>query len=567
MASKYKKGEKITMYVNKVGPYYNPQETYHYYSLPVCVPQKIEHRSLTLGEVLDGDRMAVSLYDIHFNKSVKHQELCTLILSEEQIAKFQEAIEDLYYFEFVFDDLLIRGFIGHLEEGSFLPHHHKTYLWTHLHFSFGYNKKQIVEANVTTVGATPFSLDDVEIPAKVTFTYSVAWKQSTRKYNQRNKEQHTFFPKSMEIHWLSIINSIVLVCLLIGFVVIILMKVLRSDFARYNLSDDEPDELGDQDNYGWKIISTDVFRFPPYKALLSSVLGVGIQFLCLAFAIIVMALLGLFNVHRHHAMNSSGIVLYAFTSFIAGIISSNFYHKINGENWVWNIILTACIFAAPFFFIWSTINSVAWYHGSTQALPFTTILLIMLIWIIVGFPLTVLGGIMGKNTSGGFDAPCRTKNISREIPAAPWYHNPIMHMIVGGFLPFSSISVEMYYIFATVWGREVYTLYGILLIVFLILLSVTVCISIALTYFQLSAEDYRWWWRSVGSAGSTGFFVFLYALFYFYKRSHMYGSLQTIEYFGYTLLVCYVFFLMLGTIGFFSSLTFVRYMYRNLKMD
>ena len=29
------------MYVNKVGPYYNPQETYHYYSLPVCVPQKV----------------------------------------------------------------------------------------------------------------------------------------------------------------------------------------------------------------------------------------------------------------------------------------------------------------------------------------------------------------------------------------------------------------------------------------------------------------------------------------------------------------------------------------------
>lgn len=31
----------------------------------VDVPQ-IEHRSLTLGEVLDGDRMAVSLYDIGF---------------------------------------------------------------------------------------------------------------------------------------------------------------------------------------------------------------------------------------------------------------------------------------------------------------------------------------------------------------------------------------------------------------------------------------------------------------------------------------------------------------------
>ena len=68
-------------------------------------------------------------------------------------------------------------------------------------------------------------------------------------------------------------------------------------------------------------------------------------------------------------------------------------------------------------------------------------------------------------------------------------------------LYYSSISVELYYIFATVWGREVYTLYGIVLIVFLILISVTACISIALTYFRLSAEDYRWWWHSVLTAG------------------------------------------------------------------
>ena len=56
-------------------------------------------------------------------------------------------------------------------------------------------------------------------------------------------------------------------------------------------------------------------------------------------------------------------------------------------------------------------------------------------------------------------------------------------------------------------------------------------------------------------------------MFYYYKRSHMYGMLQTVEFFGYTLLACYVFFLMLGSVSFFSSLTFVRYIYRNLKMD
>lgn len=66
---------------------------------------------------------------------------------------------------------------------------------------------------------------------------------------------------------------------------------------------------------------------------------------------------------------------------------------------------------------------------------------------------------------------------------------------------------------------------------------------------------------------STGLFVLVYAFFYYTKRSHMYGTLQTVEFFGYTLLSCYVFFLMLGSVSFLASLTFVRYIYRNLKMD
>ena len=66
---------------------------------------------------------------------------------------------------------------------------------------------------------------------------------------------------------------------------------------------------------------------------------------------------------------------------------------------------------------------------------------------------------------------------------------------------FSAISVEMYYIFSTLWGREQYTLYGILGLVFFMLLSVTACVTVTLTYFQLASEDYRWWWRSIINSG------------------------------------------------------------------
>ena len=42
-----------------------------------------------------------------------------------------------------------------------------------------------------------------------------------------------FAPVSTEIHWLSIINSCVLVLLLTAFLTIIFMRVLKNDFTNY----------------------------------------------------------------------------------------------------------------------------------------------------------------------------------------------------------------------------------------------------------------------------------------------------------------------------------------------
>ena len=46
----------------------------------------------------------------------------------------------LFFFS---DEIPVRGFIGHLEEGGFLPHNHKIYLWAHLHFNIEYNGNQV----------------------------------------------------------------------------------------------------------------------------------------------------------------------------------------------------------------------------------------------------------------------------------------------------------------------------------------------------------------------------------------------------------------------------------------
>ncbi|KAJ6369475.1 hypothetical protein OIU76_027826 [Salix suchowensis] len=160
-----------------------------------------------------------------------------------------------------------------------------------------------------------------------------------------------------------------------------------------------------------------------------------------------------------------------------------------------NLLLTGALFCGPLFLTFCFLNTVANAYSATAALPFGTIAVIFLIWALVATPLLVMGGIAGKNSKAEFQAPVRTTIYPREIPRLPWYRKTLPQMAMAGFLPFSAIYIELYYIFASVWGHRIYTLYSFLLIVFIILLIVTAVITVALTYLQLAAEDHEWWWR------------------------------------------------------------------------
>jgi hypothetical protein len=289
--------------------------------------------------------------------------------------------------------------------------------------------------------------------------------------------------------------------------------------------------------------------------------------LTMVVGILVLALFGLFYPYNPGNLYVAAIVFYAITAGIGGFVAGRMYKQMNGDRWAWNIILTVTLFIAPFFITVAFVNSVAQYYHTTAAIPFVTIIEVLTIWALVGFPLTVLGGIGGRRLAGQFEAPCRTKNFPREIPPIPWYRRLPFQMLMAGFLPFSAIYIELFYIYSSVWGHSTYSLYGILFLVFIILNIVTACITVALTYFQLSMEDHRWWWTSFVNGGSTGIFIYIYSIFYYIYRSKMSGMVQGTFYFSYMLMVCYFFFILLGTVGFYSSLVFVRRIYKNLKSD
>ncbi|KAG9132547.1 hypothetical protein Leryth_008477 [Lithospermum erythrorhizon] len=266
-------------------------------------------------------------------------------------------------------------------------------------------------------------------------------------------------------------------------------------------------------------------------------------------------------IYRRGSIVTTFIVCYALTSFISGYVSGGMYSRNGGKSWIKSMILTASLFPFLCFGIGFALNTVAIFYGSLAAIPFGTMVVVFVIWAFISFPLALLGTVVGRNWSGAPNNPCRVKTIPRPIPEKKWYLTQSVVSLMGGLLPFGSIFIEMYFVFTSFWNYKVYYVYGFMLLVFVILIIVTVCVTIVGTYFLLNAENYHWQWTSFFSAASTAVYVYLYSIYYYYVKTKMSGFFQTSFYFGYTMMFCLGIGILCGAVGHLGSNLF----YENIK--
>ncbi|KAL3690591.1 hypothetical protein R1sor_016900 [Riccia sorocarpa] len=561
---KYADGDPVTLWVNKVGPYNNPQETYNYYSLPFCKPSLREptHKWGGLGEVLEGNELIDSEIEIKFKVPIEKAVICKIEeVKPEDAKQFREAIESTYWFEFFMDDLPLWGFVG--ESHNDKKDENRALLYTHKNFIVKYNGDQIIQVNLTQ--DNPQSV----VPGRsLELTYAVKWTPVDTPFGRRFDAylDYPFFEH--QIHWFSIFNSFMMVIFLTGLVSMILMRTLRNDYAKYAREEDDLETLERDvsEESGWKLVHGDVFRSPRNLVLLSALVGTGAQLAMLVLLVILFAVIGMLYVGRG-AIVTTFIVCYALTSFIAGYVSGGFYSRNDGKHWIKSMLLTASLFPFTCFGIGFVLNTVAIFYHSLAAIPFGTMVVVFIIWAFISFPLALLGTVVGRNWSGVPDNPCRVKTIPRPIPEKKWYLTPSVVALMGGLLPFGSIFIEMYFVFTSFWNYKVYYVYGFMLLVFLILIIVTVCVTIVGTYFLLNAENYHWQWTSFFSAASTAAYVYLYSIYYYFMKTKMSGFFQTSFYFGYTAMFCIGLGILCGAVGYLGSSTFVRRIYRNIKCD
>jgi transmembrane 9 superfamily protein 2/4 len=368
------------------------------------------------------------------------------------------------------------------------------------------------------------------------------------------------------VHWFSIINSMIISVFLTGMVAMIMVRALNADISRYNRVLTEEEKVEEREETGWKLVHGDVFRPPARMPTLFSVFaGVGAQLISMAGVTVVFAAIGFLSPANRGSLMIALLLTFLLMGILAGYVTARLYKLFNGAHWQRVTLYTALGFPGFIFAVLFILNLFVWSAKSTNAVRFTSMFAVLCLWLLVSVPLVFVGAYYGFKAEK-VELPVRVAVLPRQIPVQPWYLRAPITMLVGGILPFGTVFVELFFILTSLWLDQYYYVFGFLLLVYVLLLVTCAEISIVLTYFQLCAEDYRWWWRSMLVPGASGIYLYAYCLFYYAVNLDMTGWVSHMLYFGYMGLVALAFSFITGTMGFLATFWFTRRIYGAIKV-
>ncbi|CAL9071227.1 unnamed protein product, partial [Musa textilis] len=622
----YSQGETIPVKVNSLTSF-ETELPFSYYSLPYCQPQDgIKKSAENLGELLMGDQIDNSPYLFHVNVNESFYLCTTNPLSEREVKLLKQRTRDLYQVNMILDNLPVRRFteqngatfqwtgfpVGYTPSGS-----SEDYIINHLKFKvlvheYEGSRVEIIGTGEEGMGVisetekqkmsgyeivgfevVPCSVkrdpeamsklnmygkvDPVDCPLeldksqaireqeRISFTYEVVFVKSDVRWPSRWDAYLKM--EGARVHWFSIMNSLMVIFFLAGIVFVIFLRTVRRDLTRYEELDKESQAQMNEELSGWKLVVGDVFREPTYSQLLCVMVGDGVQITGMAVVTIVFAALGFMSPASRGMLLTGMIILYLFLGIAAGYVGVRLWRTIKGgsEGWrsvSWSI---ACFFPGIAFVILCILNFILWGSNSTGALPISLFFVLLSLWFCISVPLTLLGGFLGTRAEH-IQFPVRTNQIPREIPARKY---PSWLLVLGaGTLPFGTLFIELFFILSSIWLGRFYYVFGFLLIVLLLLVTVCAEVSVILTYMHLCVEDWQWWWKAFFASGSVAIYVFLYSINYLvFQLRSLSGPVSAMLYLGYSLIMAVAIMLSTGTIGFLMSFYFVHYLFSSVKID
>uniref|UniRef100_A0A0E0I9K1 Transmembrane 9 superfamily member n=1 Tax=Oryza nivara TaxID=4536 RepID=A0A0E0I9K1_ORYNI len=239
-----------------------------------------------------------------------------------------------------------------------------------------------------------------------------------------------------QIHWFSIVNSLMIILFLSGMVAMIMLRTLYRDISKYNQLGTQEEA---QEETGWKLVH-------------------GVQFIGMLLVTMVFAVLGFLSPSNRGGLMTAMLLLWVFMGLLAGYSSSSLYKLFKGAEWKNIALRTAFTFPGSVFAIFFFLNSLIWGQKSSGAVPFTTMFALVLLWFGISVPLVFVGSFLGFKKPA-IEDPVKTNKIPRQIPEQAWYMNPIFSILIGGILPFGAVFIELF-ILTSIWLHQFYYIFG-----------------------------------------------------------------------------------------------------------
>ena len=502
----------------------------------------------------------------------------------------------------------------------YLPSNHTTVEDPDRYAHLSYQPKPVDEVIDENDGAM------LSIP----YTYSVYFQEDTSiDWSRRWDLYFVNQEEGSKIHWLAIINSLIICGLLTGIVLMIFAKTIRTDIKSYkdamaekgegrlrrlgrkaagtagpgagsttptasekmpvssvgagagagaglldpaeggaDMNALDADILSSEDEAiedvtGWKLLHGDVFRKPRFGSLLAPLVGSGMQLLFMAFGLVFLSAVGVLNPSFRGGFISFGVGLFVFAGLFSGYFSARVYRTFDGQNWRRNMIVTAILFPGLLFSAVFVLNLFVWAQASSTAIPFGTLVGILLLWLCIQMPLVYVGSWYGYVRVGAWEHPTKTSSVPRQIPNQAWYIRDIRSVLLAGLIPFAVIFIELLFVFQSLWQDKsgYYYVFGFLAVVSTILVLTIAEVTVVTIYIQLCSENYNWWWQSFLVGGGSSIWVFLYCVWYYFAKLHITGFVSSLLFFSHSFIACCVYALLTGTVGFLSTYAFMRRIY------
>lgn len=629
----YEKGDKVELLFNKIESDHT-QLPFHYHDLPfVCNDKSKKAKSMLLGEILRGDRFWETNYNLEFMIDKPCVRLCDISTTHGGISRADTLIRLGYVAHWHLDGLpgattftsenhnskyYAAGFpLGFIKDDV-------SYFYNHMMLVVRYHTEANGKHTIVGFEVYPKSVSDAHCPGAskdyknfrllspkekqekgkhtektlIPYTYSVYWREDNsityaNRWYMYYENDHSL--ASNTIHWVSVANLLVLVCLMSLIAAVLVFKILKTDLQSGPAI---PISLGGSSSYGsWKRLANDVMKPPPATLALSALVAYGLQSFVACLGVMVVFVLNsklsfgqgsyasaFFNSHQGAFFTCSVILLLAsgFVSAYAGIFVHKTLMNVN-PNMKYErrqVLVLSCLFSGllplTILSVVLFLNLFVWAKESSNALPFGTIVFLIFLFALIEMPLGVLGGILGNNVQFGPKSfimrtyiPDKSTGIKPKGRSS-FVMNPLVSVAVFGLIPFGVIYVDLLLIFNSVWLEKTtfYYMYGFLLMTMFLLVVVVGESAIVGTYFSLAAyNNPDWQWLCFRISSSIGWYIYGYSIYYFKFHLHMSDFVSVLIYFVYMALVACTIGATCGAVGVLTATVFVRCIYGAVKTD